>query len=159
MADKKQVFPGNNVTYTITVMNGGPDDATGVTLVDELPTTATFVSTDNSFFCNESKGTVTCDFGSLPKGKSVILKITVTVNQGVLDQTITNNAEVSSNDIDRIRENNISSATTQVLGGGTPSCSLAGPVTFGTAATNVLALLTPAFTIGFKKLIKRKREK
>ena len=38
------VLVGNNVLYTVTVENNGPDDATGVILTDTLPADVTFVS-------------------------------------------------------------------------------------------------------------------
>src|SRR6266511_4588757 len=38
------IAPGSNITYTITVVNNGPDDAADATLNDPLPTDTTFVS-------------------------------------------------------------------------------------------------------------------
>jgi uncharacterized repeat protein (TIGR01451 family) len=63
-----------DVSYSITVTNGGPDAASTVALTDTLPATMTFVSmTQNSgpvFDCSSqpaagSGGTVTCTIGSL----------------------------------------------------------------------------------------------
>src|SRR5205085_2811754 len=38
------IIVGSNLTYTITVNNGGPSNAAGVTLTDILPANTTFVS-------------------------------------------------------------------------------------------------------------------
>ena len=42
------VIVGDTLTYTLTAINNGPGDATGVTLTDRLPTGVTFVSASAS---------------------------------------------------------------------------------------------------------------
>ena len=75
------VAPGDNITYTITVTNGGPYSATGVVVTDILPSGVTFTSaTPSQGNVTESGGTVTWDVGTLIKGSSATLKIVVTVN-------------------------------------------------------------------------------
>lgn len=64
----------SDVSYTVTILNGGPDDAASVTLDDPIPAGMTFVSAmqDNGplFACATppvgSGGTVSCTIGSLP---------------------------------------------------------------------------------------------
>jgi uncharacterized repeat protein (TIGR01451 family) len=46
--DNPQPNVGQNATFTITVRNGGPDDATNVSVRDQLPAGITFVSSDPS---------------------------------------------------------------------------------------------------------------
>jgi uncharacterized repeat protein (TIGR01451 family) len=69
---------GNNVTFTMTARNLGPDDATGVQVRDVLPAGVTFVS------ATPSQGTYTVgtgvwNIGNLANGVTANLHITVTV--------------------------------------------------------------------------------
>ena len=52
------VTPGNNLSYTITVRNGGPSTSTSVVLTDNLP-----LHRDNG--CAEVCGVVSCALGDL----------------------------------------------------------------------------------------------
>jgi large repetitive protein len=75
------VLPGNNITYTITVTNGGPSNATGVVVTDLLPAGVTLVSakgTQGDF--NQANRTLTWNVGTLSNGSSATLTIVVTVN-------------------------------------------------------------------------------
>ena len=68
---------GDEITYTLTVSNGGPDDATNVTVVDNLPTGVSFVSsTPSQGTFND--GTGIWDIGTIPNAGSVTLDIKVT---------------------------------------------------------------------------------
>ncbi len=69
---------GDNVTFTITVSNAGPDDATGVVVTDLLPTGLTFVSADESVGTYVS-GTGVWTIGELDSGASATLTIVATV--------------------------------------------------------------------------------
>ncbi|MFY0600890.1 MAG: DUF11 domain-containing protein, partial [Cyclobacteriaceae bacterium] len=69
-----------NVTFTLTVNNAGPNDATGVTATDVLPSGYTFVSSDASVgVYDETTGLWT--IGNLANGITETLDITVTVNE------------------------------------------------------------------------------
>jgi uncharacterized repeat protein (TIGR01451 family) len=103
------VFVGENITYTIQVTNNGPDNATGVTVTDNLPGSVTFVSA--SAGCNESSGTVTCTIGNLSASSNTSLQIVVTTTAA---GSITNNASVDGNEVDQIPGNNSDSENTQV---------------------------------------------
>ena len=92
---------GDNLTYTVTVTNNGPADATGVTLTDTLPGSVTFVSaTLNQGTCTEAGGVVTCNIGDMANGAFETVTIIVTAPDE--EGAIFNNATVdcTSNDPD-----------------------------------------------------------
>ena len=85
---------GENVTYTVQVHNGGPDDAEAVTLTDTLPGATTFQSaTPSTGTCSKTGGTVTCDLGLLAADDDASVAITVRADAA---GTISNAASVSS---------------------------------------------------------------
>ncbi|MHA3789177.1 PKD domain-containing protein [Flavobacterium hauense] len=70
---------GSQVTFTITVTNAGPNNTTGVTVTDLLPTGYTYVSsttTQGGYVA----GTGVWNVGSIANGASEILQVTATVN-------------------------------------------------------------------------------
>jgi uncharacterized repeat protein (TIGR01451 family) len=89
------VMPGNQITYTITVTNGGPSNATGVVVNDVLPGEVIYVSsTPSQGNANESGGTVTWNVGNLSNGGSATLTIVVEVNPSLA--TIMSSSEVNA---------------------------------------------------------------
>jgi uncharacterized repeat protein (TIGR01451 family) len=108
------VAVGDEITYTLTVSNAGPNDATGVTVTDELPAEVTFVSVDASQgSCDESGGTVACDLGTIANGESATVTIKVTADEA---GDVTNTGSASSATPDPDRSDNSDSATTTVTG-------------------------------------------
>ncbi|MFQ5796053.1 MAG: CARDB domain-containing protein, partial [Candidatus Bipolaricaulia bacterium] len=101
----------SDLTYTVTVTNNGPDDATGVVLTDTLPAGVTFESVTPSPECSEAGGTVTCDLGTLANGTSATVKIVVAPTAV---GKIVNTATVSANETDPDDTNNSASADTTV---------------------------------------------
>ena len=67
--------------YTATIANAGPTNATGVTLVADLPADATLVSASGAACTRQGKGkgdgTLTCAVGTLPAGSSSTVTIVV----------------------------------------------------------------------------------
>lgn len=98
------VTPGTNVTYTITVTNGGPATATGVSVVDTLPAGVTFVSATPSQGTCSGTGPVTCSLGSLTNGATAT--ISLVVQSAATGGSITNTATVSSTTTDPNPANN-----------------------------------------------------
>ena len=110
------VAAGSNLSYTLTVANAGPLDATGVTVTDTLPAGVTFVSSSpGSPTCNESSGTLTCALGTLASGTTIAVTIQVGVDPSTRG-TLTNTANVAGNETDTDPSNDTSTATTSVIG-------------------------------------------
>jgi large repetitive protein len=84
---------GQNVTFTITVSNDGPDTATGVSVADLLPAGLTYVSDNGGGAYNSGTGVWT--IGSILDGASPSLQIVATVTSSA---NITNAAQVRSSD-------------------------------------------------------------
>ncbi|MBI4635085.1 MAG: SBBP repeat-containing protein [Candidatus Rokubacteria bacterium] len=106
------VTVGASLTYyTLTVTNGGPSTATGVTLTDPLPAGLTFASATPSQGTCSGTTTVSCALGSLSNGASatVTLVVTPTVAGG-----LTNTASVTATETDASTANNTASATTTI---------------------------------------------
>jgi uncharacterized repeat protein (TIGR01451 family) len=113
------VVLGNDLTYTITVTNSGPDAATGVTMTDPLPASMNFVSvTSASGSCSESSGAVNCDLGTLAPGTAatITIKVTPTVTTPSAADAISNTATVTGDAfvVDPKITNNSASASTRV---------------------------------------------
>ena len=113
-ADKMQVYAGQQLTYTIDVVNHGPTSAVGVQVVDTLPGGVTYVN-DNLGSCSLEDAELTCDLGDLPVGQSVSFDVLVTVNADTIEPII-NVASVSSDTVDLDSDNNESAVTTPVDG-------------------------------------------
>ena len=111
VVDKEIISSGNysdEIIYTITVTNRGPDDATGVTVTDKLPGSLIFISSDNPDY-NPANGVWT--IGNLAVGDSVTLTITAKINgTGIIE----NEAVVSGNEYDQNLTNNNDSVTSDV---------------------------------------------
>jgi large repetitive protein len=92
--DKGNPTVGEQVEFTVTVSNKGPDAATGVSVRDQVPVGMTFVSaTASQGSYNRNSGTWTV--GTLVNGGSATLRITARVAQAGVT---TNAAEVIASD-------------------------------------------------------------
>ncbi len=114
-ASPDPVTTGDNLTYTVTVTNNGPDPATSVTVTDNLPAETTFVSCSSTGggVCGGSDNNRTVTFALLPSGASETITFVANVNCSVADGTvISNTATVSSSTPDPNPNNNSSTATT-----------------------------------------------
>lgn len=109
------VSPGDVLTYTIQVTNGGPDTATNVTLTDFLP-----LSLLNPQFSVDggpvSPWPTILNLGTFASGDSRTVTITATVSQNA-SGTISNTATVSSDAADPNPGNNTDTAETPVAPG------------------------------------------
>ena len=106
------VVTGNNFTYSITVTNNGPAQATGVTLTNNLPGAVNFVSaTSSQGDISDSGRIVTANLGDLDSGETATVDILVTP---IAADLLTNIVSVTSNEPDPDLTNNSIIQTTQV---------------------------------------------
>jgi uncharacterized repeat protein (TIGR01451 family) len=115
------VIVGSNLTYTITVNNGGPSNAANVTLSDILPANTTFVSINQPTGWTVSSpgagnpGTITATRASLPPSTPTIFTLVVKVSGSTPNNTdIANTATVSAAN-DTNPNNNSATAHTTAL--------------------------------------------
>jgi len=81
---------GEDVVYTVTLRNTGPDTATGVVLTDTIPAGLSFVIATNGG--TESGGVVTWNVGNLGLNEAFTALVTALVNAGTQGQSPTNTA-------------------------------------------------------------------
>ena len=110
--DPNPVVAGRLLTYTLTVANNGPSDATGVTVSDPLPDGVTFDSQEASQGSyNDLSGVWT--IGSLVDGADATLTVFVTVDSDTLG-SVSNTAEVIGGQYDPFNSNNTATIVTTV---------------------------------------------
>jgi len=106
---------GQQITYTITATNNGPQTANGVTLTDTLPKNTGFgsaTSTQGSCAPTPHQQLVTCNIGTMNSGGTVtVTLVTKPTKKGDFTDTATVSA-TSPND--PVSGNNTSSVTTKV---------------------------------------------
>ena len=106
------ILAGENITYTVTVSNSGPDSAQNVVVTDNLPGSVSYVSaTPAQGSCGHAAGVVTCNLGIIPDAGQVNIQIIATT---IASGTISNNATVTSDTSDPNPTNNAASEGTTV---------------------------------------------
>jgi uncharacterized repeat protein (TIGR01451 family) len=118
---------GEDLTYTLSITNDGPSDATDVTVTDTLPASVEFVSaTPSQGSCLQLGGSVTCDLGPLAEQTSAAVAIKVVPTA---TGTITNQASVESPLADdNLADNSDTEQTLVGPGQGYPRPKAASPV-------------------------------
>jgi uncharacterized repeat protein (TIGR01451 family) len=112
------VLTGRNVTYTITVTNNGPAEATDIVITDNLSSGLTFVScnTTGGGVCGGSGNNRTATFASIPLHASVTVTITATVNpSAAVFGTLSNTASVGASTSDLNAVNNAATVSIAVF--------------------------------------------
>lgn len=116
------VQTGQTIVYRLAVNNAGPDNASGVSVVDTLPADVTFVSATINGIAPGAGITfdpvtrqVTASIGNLANGAGSTVLINATVNANSAD-LVTNQAVVSNTpNTDPNANNNTSSADTSIV--------------------------------------------
>jgi uncharacterized repeat protein (TIGR01451 family) len=107
---------GNPATFTFTITNNGPEEASGVRLSDTLPASgATFVAASaGQGSCAAPAGTpvtVVCDMGAIAAGGSATVGVQLTPTGGA---TLSNGATLTSITVDPVPANNAVSGSVPV---------------------------------------------
>jgi uncharacterized repeat protein (TIGR01451 family) len=107
------VFYGSNLTFTVTVQNNGPSDATGVILTNTLPAGVTNVAvTAEQGSYTQMNNQVICNLDSLLAGSNAVVSISL---QPVQQNNICCTSTVSSALADSLPSNNTSVACSSVV--------------------------------------------
>ncbi|HEX4824477.1 MAG TPA: hypothetical protein VFV19_09195 [Candidatus Polarisedimenticolaceae bacterium] len=119
------VVVGQDLTYTITVTNSGTAVATSATLSDPLPASVAFQSVQTTLgACNQSAGTVACNFGDMAVGASATVTVVVTPSAAA-EPSIDNTATAATTATDPVPANDAATATTNVVPPPTADLSIA----------------------------------
>jgi uncharacterized repeat protein (TIGR01451 family) len=106
------VVAGDQLTWTLTVKNSGPDAAPDVTVIDTLPAHDTYLTNNLNppAGCTAAGQTVTCSLGDLASGASVTFKIVTLVDSSTVADaggptSLTNTARVATAAVDSTPDN------------------------------------------------------
>jgi uncharacterized repeat protein (TIGR01451 family) len=139
---------GTVISYTITVMNNGPNPAINATLTDATPVGTTFSSlvSPGGWICTtpavNGTGSINCTMGSMAAGSAVF---TLNVNgPATAPASVSNTAFVSSSSTDNTPGNNNSTANTNVINTAdlvinktaTPTATQGSTITYNISLTN-----------------------
>lgn len=111
------VTAGSVLSYDIQVTNLGPQNATGVTVTDRLPSHVDFVSaTASTGKCKAHGSGVTCEIGNLAADPTKANAVTIAIQvKPTKPGTITNTASVDGVESDPVAANDTASASTTVV--------------------------------------------
>lgn len=98
-ADKSTASVGDTVTYTLNLVNNGPDNATNVKVTDNLHAGLNFVSA-TSTLGSYATTTGVWTIGNLNNASSTTLTLVATIKAGYQGQRIPNTATVTSTEVD-----------------------------------------------------------
>jgi uncharacterized repeat protein (TIGR01451 family) len=104
------VTAGSPITYTITITNSGPSQATGITLTNSITTTATYMDSDpDAPDCEIDGDELRCELGNL--ASSDTLQVIIIVSAPLTPGPFPNQVEVRANEQDPNLVNNDETTT------------------------------------------------
>lgn len=120
--DLTQVEIGDELTYTITATNLGPDKAFNVKISDEVPTNFTIIeATSDKGACQINGNLVECEVAELTLNEEMVVSIKV---QAITEGQTTNIAVVSNTEPDPDEGNNTTPGTDVTVGPGGETADL-----------------------------------
>jgi uncharacterized repeat protein (TIGR01451 family) len=108
------VLLGSSLTYTLTIANLGPNNATNIMVTDTLPSNINLqsVSISNGGSCTTPSGQVICNWSSMNDG-ALPRTITIVIIPNAVG-VLTNSAQITALQPDPNTTNNIATITTEV---------------------------------------------
>jgi uncharacterized repeat protein (TIGR01451 family) len=107
------VSAGANLTYTLTVSNAGPSQATAISVAHTLPAGVALVSAGGTGWSCAGTGPVTCTLASLGLGAAAPISVVVTAPNE--PESLASSATVSASSADPVSGNDTAAATTTVV--------------------------------------------
>ena len=133
IASADQVIQGDQMTYTVTITNSGPNLASDVRLNNLLPAGMSYVSGPFGSVLNGQ--TLTCDLGSLAVGSKATASLVVRVTS--TNSLYTDTVSVSANEVDLNGfDNTASLSTVGALPTADVTVGISGPSTVGVNGSN-----------------------
>ena len=121
-ADPSSGFPGDKITFTITVHNDGTVPATDVSVEDSIPGVFSIDGANTSQGTVDVSGqTVRATIGTIAPGGSVSIRISTTIRADAQPGQVDNVAVMTNTTPGDIPGNNTSTTTVTIEGGGPPS--------------------------------------
>lgn len=133
---------GDFLSYTMTVTNRGPLEASNVVVTDRLPPGVSLLFPPSGTDCTVANNVITCALAALPPGGGLEIRVSVVISAG---QYLTNQLNVTFAGADPDMSSNASSVIT-VLRGAPP---LEDPALEAIALGSTLELSWPASLTGF----------
>ena len=118
-----RVSSGGVVAYQVSVGNGGPDDATGVTVTDAATNGTVQSASGTNWTCGDPvEGAITCTYDLTLEAETNAEDLRVLVkaaaNPGTADVAMSDTATVSGNEFDPNSENDSDTEMTPITGSG-----------------------------------------
>src|SRR5215212_533489 len=145
-----EIAAGDDVSFTLYLLNSGPDAAAGVVITANDPANTTFVSdvaSDPNIECTNDTGATTCTIASLASNAPVKVRLTYNVSAGTPVKTvIAFESQVTTTTAQRSTRGNFTRAATFISEAApAPTCALTCPANIVTTANTTQGAQFGAF--------------